>query len=83
MIQGLKKLKMDASVRLTENISEADALLALHSKLKKNSGIQSAAKSHDIPVYLAKVNAFFLVSIGCTFTSSKFWYESLFSNLFL
>ncbi|XWS52147.1 hypothetical protein CRYUN_Cryun11dG0042300 [Craigia yunnanensis] len=55
--QGLKKLKMDAAVQLTENISEADAMLALHSKLKKNSGIQSAAKSHDIPVYVAKTSS--------------------------
>lgn len=47
---------MDDAVQLTDNISEADALLALHSKLKKNSGIQAAAKSHDIPIYVTKVS---------------------------
>ncbi|KAF2287304.1 hypothetical protein GH714_039588 [Hevea brasiliensis] len=47
---------MDTALQLTDNISEADALLALQSKLKKNSGIQAAAKSHDIPIYVIKVN---------------------------
>lgn len=52
----IKQLQMDDAVQLTDNISEADALLALHSKLKKNSGIQAAAKSHDIPIYVTKVS---------------------------
>lgn len=47
---------MDAAVKLIDNISEADALLALHSKLKKNPRIQAAAKSHGIPIYVTKVN---------------------------
>lgn len=55
MIQGINQLKMDAAVRLTDNISDADALLALQSKLKKNAKIQAAAKSHDIPIYVTKV----------------------------
>ena len=55
MIQGTKQLKMDDKVELTDNISEADALLALQSKLKKNSRIQAAAKSHDLPIYVTKV----------------------------
>lgn len=45
----------DAAIQLTDNISEANALLALQSKLKKNPGIQAAAKSHDIPIYVTKV----------------------------
>ncbi|XP_039027016.1 protein SEEDLING PLASTID DEVELOPMENT 1-like [Hibiscus syriacus] len=57
VIQGLEKLKMDAAVRLTDNISEADVLFALLSKLRKNSGIQAAAKSHRIPVYVAKTSS--------------------------
>lgn len=60
MIQGIKQLKMDDKVELTDNISEADALLALQSKLKKNARIQSAAKSHDIPIYVTRVINFFL-----------------------
>ena len=55
MIQGTKQLKMEDKVELTDNISEADALLALQSKLKKNSRIQAAAKSHDLPIYVTKV----------------------------
>ncbi|XP_021288651.1 uncharacterized protein ycf45 [Herrania umbratica] len=57
VIQGLKKLKMDAAVQLTDNISEANAILALLSKLRKNSGIQAAARSHHMPVYVAKTSS--------------------------
>ncbi|KAJ4726405.1 P-loop containing nucleoside triphosphate hydrolases superfamily protein [Melia azedarach] len=57
ILQGIKQLKMDAAVQLTDNISEADALLSLHSKLKKNSRIQAAAKSHDIPIYVTKTSS--------------------------
>ncbi|XP_057984244.1 protein SEEDLING PLASTID DEVELOPMENT 1 [Malania oleifera] len=57
VIQGLKQLKLDAAVQLTNNISEADALLALQARLKKNSGIQAAAKSHDIPIYVTKTSS--------------------------
>ncbi|XP_050219556.1 protein SEEDLING PLASTID DEVELOPMENT 1 [Mercurialis annua] len=55
--QGINQLKMDYVVQLTDNISEADALLALQSKLKKNSGMQAAAKSHDIPIYVTKTSS--------------------------
>lgn len=55
-MQGIKQLKMnDVALRLTDNISEANALLALQAKLKKNPRIQAAAKSHDIPIYVTKV----------------------------
>ncbi|KAJ0045991.1 hypothetical protein Pint_04686 [Pistacia integerrima] len=63
VIQGIKQLKMDAAVELTDNISEADALLALQSKLKKNSRIQAAAKSRDIPIYVTKVYWKFYLTI--------------------
>ncbi|KAG2396757.1 uncharacterized protein HKW66_Vig0230320 [Vigna angularis] len=56
--QGIKQLKInDAAIQLTDNISEANALLALQSKLKKNPGIQAAAKSHDIPIYVTKTSS--------------------------
>lgn len=55
MVQGIKKLNLDDEVELTDNMSEADVLLALQSKLKKNPGIQAVAKSHDKPVYVTKV----------------------------
>lgn len=57
VIQGIKQLEMDAAVKLIDNISEADALLALHSKLKKNPRIQAAAKSHGIPIYVTKTSS--------------------------
>lgn len=56
MLQGMKLLKVDDAVEFTDNISEADALLALQSKLKKNSRIQAAARSLGIPVYVTKVS---------------------------
>ncbi|XP_058211125.1 protein SEEDLING PLASTID DEVELOPMENT 1 [Rhododendron vialii] len=57
VMQGFKQVKMHDEVKLTDNISEADALLALQSKLKKNPGIQDAAKSHAIPIYVIKTIA--------------------------
>nr|XP_043619468.1 protein SEEDLING PLASTID DEVELOPMENT 1 [Erigeron canadensis] len=50
-------LKMDSAVEYTENISEADAILALLSKIKKNSRIQAAAHSNDIPIYVTKTSS--------------------------
>lgn len=57
VLQGIKKLNLEDEVELTDNISEADALLALQSMLKKNVGIQAAAKSHDKPVYVTKTSS--------------------------
>lgn len=48
---------MESSVEFTENISEADAILALLSKIKKNSRIQAAAHSSDVPIYVTKTSA--------------------------
>lgn len=58
VIQGIKQLKIDDSaICLTNNISEADALLALQSKLKKNPRIQAAVKSHNIPICMTKTSS--------------------------
>lgn len=57
VLQAVKQLGMDEAITLTDNVSEADAFLALHSKLKKNSQIQAVAKSRGIPVHVTKVNA--------------------------
>lgn len=46
---------MDDVIGLTDNISEADVFLALHSKLKKNSQIQAVAKSRGVPIHVTKV----------------------------
>lgn len=57
MIRGMKQLKIDDAIEFTDNISEADAMLALQSKLKKNSRIQAAANSHGIPIYVTKASS--------------------------
>ncbi|CAI0408320.1 unnamed protein product [Linum tenue] len=49
--------QLEAAVQLTDNISEANALLALQSKIKKNPRIQAAAKSHNIPIYVTKTSS--------------------------
>ena len=54
-MQAIKQLELEDMVTLTYNISEADAVIALQSKLKKNSHIQAVVKSQDIPVFFAKV----------------------------
>ncbi|KAI3695254.1 hypothetical protein L1987_78248 [Smallanthus sonchifolius] len=55
--QVFKHLMMESAVQFTENISEADAILALLSKIKKNSRIQAAAHSNDIPIYVTKTTS--------------------------
>ncbi|KAM4092966.1 hypothetical protein ACB094_06G079600 [Castanea mollissima] len=63
--QAIKQLKLnDAAIELTENISEADALLALQSKLKKNSRIQAAVKSHNTPIYVTKTSSLVHITKG-------------------
>ncbi|MCL7042249.1 hypothetical protein MKW94_016285 [Papaver nudicaule] len=57
VIQGIKQLKADDKVELTDNMSEADAVLALQAKLKKNPRIQAVAKSHDKPIYVTKTTS--------------------------
>ncbi|KAF6176116.1 hypothetical protein GIB67_000210 [Kingdonia uniflora] len=57
VMHGIKQLKVEDKIKFTDNISEADALLALQSKLKKNLRIQGVAKSHDIPVYMTKTSS--------------------------
>ncbi|URE08751.1 AAA domain (dynein-related subfamily) [Musa troglodytarum] len=54
VLQALKQLGIDEMIETTDNISEADAFLALSSKLKKNSQIQAVAKSRDIPIFVTK-----------------------------
>ncbi|KAJ4837379.1 hypothetical protein Tsubulata_006279 [Turnera subulata] len=56
VIQGINQLKVDSIVEMTGNISKADAILALQSKLKKNPKIQAAAKSLGLPIYVTKIN---------------------------
>jgi hypothetical protein len=55
-LQAIQQLELEDIVSLTYNISEADAVITLHSKLKKNSQIQAVVKSQDIPVFFVKVS---------------------------
>lgn len=71
MIQGIKQLSIDDSVEFTDNISEADVMLALQSKLKKNSRLQAAARSHGISIYVAKVNLS-IVNVAFPYSSSSY-----------
>ncbi|KAL7593026.1 hypothetical protein Lser_V15G35109 [Lactuca serriola] len=57
VMQVFKHLKMESTIDFTENISEADAIIALLSKIKKNSRIQAAAHSSDVPIYVTKTSA--------------------------
>uniref|UniRef100_A0A1D1YQ45 Uncharacterized protein ycf45 n=2 Tax=Anthurium amnicola TaxID=1678845 RepID=A0A1D1YQ45_9ARAE len=57
MVQAINQLKLDELIELTDNISEANAFLALYSKLKKNSRIQAAAKSHEVPIFVTKTSS--------------------------
>ncbi|KAI3963592.1 hypothetical protein MKW92_000169 [Papaver armeniacum] len=57
VIQGVKQLKADDRVELTDNMSEADAVLALQAKLKKNPRIQAVAKSHNKYIYVTKTTS--------------------------
>ncbi|KAE8815813.1 hypothetical protein D1007_06643 [Hordeum vulgare] len=56
-LQAIKQLELEDMITLTYNISEADAVIALQSKLKKNSQIQALLKSEDLPVFFAKTNS--------------------------
>lgn len=58
-MQGIKQLKIDETIEFTDNISEADVLIALQSKLKKNSRLQAAARSRGLPTYVIKVSLSF------------------------
>lgn len=57
VLQGIKQVKTNKAVKISDNISEADALLALQSKLKKNHRIQAAAESRGIPIYVMKTTS--------------------------
>ncbi|KAK3128431.1 hypothetical protein QOZ80_6BG0461530 [Eleusine coracana subsp. coracana] len=61
-LQAIKQLELEGVVALTYNISEADAVIALQSKLKKNSQIQAVVKSQDMPVFFVKTNSLVQIS---------------------
>ncbi|XP_074564516.1 protein SEEDLING PLASTID DEVELOPMENT 1 [Curcuma longa] len=54
VMEAIKHLGIDEMIKITDNISEADAFIAWHAKLKRNSHIQAVAKSSGIPVFVTK-----------------------------
>ncbi|XP_010428223.1 PREDICTED: uncharacterized protein ycf45-like isoform X1 [Camelina sativa] len=57
VLQAIKQLEMETAVELTDDISEAEAILALQAKIRKNPRIKALATSHGIPVYVTKTNS--------------------------
>ncbi|KAG6479635.1 hypothetical protein ZIOFF_063103 [Zingiber officinale] len=54
VMEAIKHLGIDEMIKITDNLSEADAFIAWYAKLKKNSHIQAVAKSSGIPVFVTK-----------------------------
>ncbi|KAG6476814.1 hypothetical protein ZIOFF_066062 [Zingiber officinale] len=54
VMEAIKHLGIDEMIKITDNVSEADAFIAWYAKLKKNSHIQAVAKSSGIPVFVTK-----------------------------
>lgn len=52
---AITQLGMNEVMRTTDIISEADAVLALSAKIKKNQHIEELAKSRAIPIFVTKV----------------------------
>ncbi|XP_051126062.1 protein SEEDLING PLASTID DEVELOPMENT 1-like isoform X3 [Andrographis paniculata] len=61
-IQGIRQLNLDETFEFTDNISEADVLLASQSKLRKNAQLQAAARSRGIPTYVTKTSSLSQIS---------------------
>ncbi|XP_078170323.1 P-loop containing nucleoside triphosphate hydrolases superfamily protein [Carex rostrata] len=54
--EAITQLGMNEVMRTTDIISEADAVLALSAKIKKNQHIEELAKSRAIPIFVTKTN---------------------------
>lgn len=76
ILQALKLLQLEKLVNLTDDMSKANALLALQSKLK-NSRIQGVARSLEIPIYTTKVTSSLKVKIQEAGSYSQFEYVNL------
>ena len=60
--QVFETLDLDQKVRLTENIGDADVVLALRAKLKHNSWVRDVAKLRQLPIYAIKVGSAYCVA---------------------
>eukprot|EP00252_Welwitschia_mirabilis_P007156 TRINITY_DN1827_c0_g1_i4.p2 TRINITY_DN1827_c0_g1~~TRINITY_DN1827_c0_g1_i4.p2 ORF type:complete len:327 (+),score=79.91 TRINITY_DN1827_c0_g1_i4:1227-2207(+) len=54
--QILEAMGLETEVQLTDDIGEADAILGLHSKIKKNLWIREIAKFRQLPIFVTKTN---------------------------
>lgn len=57
VLQAINQAGMEDIVQLTDNISEADAFLALHAKIKKNTRMEGLAKYHELPIFVTKTSS--------------------------
>lgn len=55
MSEAITQLRMAEVIRTTDDIKEADAVLALAAKIKKNQHVEEIAKSRAIPIFVTKV----------------------------
>lgn len=49
-------MKIDDIIQISQDMGDSDGFLALHSKLKKTPQIHAMAESHNLPIYVTKVN---------------------------
>eukprot|EP01018_Ginkgo_biloba_P000241 Gb_33355 [translate_table: standard] len=54
--QVVEVMGLADAVELTDDIGAADAILALHSKLKQNAWVREMAKYRQLPVFVIKTN---------------------------
>lgn len=54
--QVVEVMGLENAVKFTNDIGAADAILALHSKLKENSWIRGVAKYQHLPIFVMKTN---------------------------
>lgn len=54
--QVVEVMGLENAVKFTNDIGAADAILALHSKLKQNSWIRGVAKYQRLPIFVMKTN---------------------------
>lgn len=50
---------LEDDIEVTDDVGEADVILASSSELKQNSSIRRVAKLHKLPIFVIKVYFFF------------------------
>lgn len=55
LLQVAKVMGLESQIDVTDDIGNANAILALSSEMKQNPWIRSVAKFHQLPVFVIKV----------------------------